>query len=69
MDNSRRVTFNLTKAAHEALVAHMEATGDGKTETLNRALPMYTWIAERMRAGETIQICDESGNQREIKVF
>lgn len=64
-----KVTVNLTPRAVVALEEALEMTGNTKTECINRALPLYTWILLRIASGDSLQLSDKDGRTREIQIF
>ncbi len=56
-----RTTVNLNTRAHAALAAIMQADGCTKTDSVNRALVAYSYLAERVRLGAELQLLHAGG--------
>lgn len=65
---ANRITVNLAPSVSKILDKHGRATGESKTDTVNRAIPMYAWINERIQAGDVLVMRGE-GAECEIKIF
>jgi hypothetical protein len=50
MTNLVRLTVNLTKRSDAALQLASDLTGDSKTDTVNRALQVYAYLAQQSQA-------------------
>lgn len=65
-----RVTVNLVPRASRALAKVMELTGDGKTDCVNRALPVYAYIEEVLANGGSITVEEwPDGEPRKLVIF
>ncbi|WP_326560035.1 hypothetical protein [Micromonospora sp. NBC_01796] len=64
-----KVTVNLTPRAVEALDAATARTRDTKTDTINRALPVYNLVLELLeRGGGCITLVQPDGSVDRIHV-
>lgn len=63
-----RITVNLAPGVIKVLDKHAQATGENKTETVNRAIRMYAWLSERINAGDVLVMRGE-GAECELKIF
>lgn len=62
-----RITVNLTPRSNQALERASRATGDSKTDTINRALQVYALIQELVeRGGGSLQVVHEDGKSERI---
>jgi len=50
------VTVNLTPRAAKALEEAVALTGDNKTDTVNRALQMYSYVERALSAGGDLYV-------------
>jgi len=51
-----RVTVNLTPRAAKALDEAVALTGDNKTDTVNRALQVYSYVEQALHAGGDLYV-------------
>lgn len=61
-----RLTVNLVPAAQAALAEALELTRDSKTDTVNRALQIYTWILKNRAEDGSILIADAKGALQQV---
>jgi hypothetical protein len=62
-----RVTVNLTPRSITALDRASRATGDTKTDTINRALQVYALVQELVeRGGGSLKVTHEDGETERI---
>jgi hypothetical protein len=62
-----RITVNLTPGSHSALERASRATGDSKTDTINRALRVYALVQELVeRDGGSLCVLHEDGKTERI---
>lgn len=64
-----KITINLAPKAVKALEEVADATGDTKTESINRAVQIYAWLQTRINAGDQFLVLDKEGRTREIQIF
>lgn len=65
-----RVTVNLTPRSITALERTSRATGDTKTDTINRALQVYALVQELAdRGGGSIKVVHEDGAVERIHLL
>ncbi|MFF5115017.1 hypothetical protein [Streptosporangium sp. NPDC000509] len=65
-----RVTVNLTPRSSRALEEAVEITGDTKTDTINRALQVYSYLERVLQNGGNIYV-QEAGqtDQERLRFF
>jgi hypothetical protein len=61
-----RLTINLVGRASKALALATEITGDSKTDTVNRAVQVYSYLLHKVDEGSTVVIRDAQGNESRI---
>ena len=65
-----RVTVNLTGRASRALELAAELTGESKTDTVNRALQIYSYLEQVMASGGSIYVREAVDSELErLKLF
>lgn len=64
-----KITVNLIPRAYTALEQVSAATGDNKTESINRAIQLYAWVQRMLDAGESIHVVSKTGTVREVQIF
>jgi len=65
-----KVTVNLTKRSVEALDDLVEATGETKTDAINKALQVYAFIQRQLDAGGALYLREAGGDQAErLQIF
>jgi hypothetical protein len=65
-----RVTVNLIARASQALQRAVDATGDTKTDTINRAIQVYAYLAEVEANGGEISVRETKDSEvRILKMF
>lgn len=65
-----RVTVNLTPRSLNALERASKATGDTKTDTINRALQVYALVQEMAdRGGGSIKVVHDNGEIERIHLL
>ncbi|MFE2541015.1 hypothetical protein [Actinacidiphila glaucinigra] len=62
------MTVTLIPAAVQAVIALMRITGLSKTDTINRALQVYAFLAQQMADGKEIHLRDENGNTERVHI-
>lgn len=67
--STAKITINLVPRALTSLDKASEITGHTKTECINRALQIYTWLLSRIASGDQFQVLDTEGRIREIQIF
>jgi len=60
-----RVTVNLTPRAARALQEAVALTGHNKTDTVNRALQVYTYVEQALSAGGDLYVQRSAGGAPE----
>jgi len=58
-----RVTVNLVTRAQRALDLVVKLTGDSRTDSINRALQVYAWVAEADANGGGVYIRESEGSE------
>lgn len=66
---SMRFTVALTRDAGEAMKLLRERTGFNKTDIINRALVVYLFVDDEVRAGKELILRDKDGNQERVKII
>jgi hypothetical protein len=61
----RRITVNLTPRACTALEQAVKLTGDSKTDTLNRAIQVYSYIMNVTQNGGDLYVRDKGHDELE----
>ncbi|MGW1449636.1 hypothetical protein ACWCO3_15300 [Micromonospora sp. NPDC002411] len=65
-----RVTVNLTPRSYSALERASELTGDNRTDTINRALLVYSLIKELSdQGGGSLTILNNDGEKERIHIL
>jgi hypothetical protein len=65
-----RVTVNLTSRGSEALELARGITGDSKTDTVNRALQVFAYVADVISKGGSIYVREsEDASLQELKLL
>ncbi len=68
-EGGMRVTVNLTAKAAAALKEMAEASGDTKTDTINRALLIYAYIEKIIRDGGGVYVQEEGSAELKRVMF
>ena len=63
--NLQRVTVNLTPRSCQALEMAVKQTGDSQTDTINRALQVYSYLANITENGGTLYVRDAGNDELE----
>ena len=63
--NLQRVTVNLTPRSWQALEMAVKQTGDSQTDTINRALQIYSYLANITENGGTLYVRDAGNDELE----
>jgi hypothetical protein len=63
--NLQRVTVNLTPRSHEALDLAVKQTRDSQTDTINRAIQVYSYLANITENGGTLYVRDAGSDELE----
>ena len=61
----QRVTVNLTRRSWQALEQAVEQTGDSQTDTINRALQVYSYLVGITGNGGTLYVRDAGSDELE----
>jgi hypothetical protein len=61
----QRVTVNLTPRSWQALEMAVKRTGDSQTDTINRALQVYSYLADITETGGTLYVRDAGSDELE----
>jgi len=65
-----KVTVNLTKRSVEALDDLVTATGETKTDAINKALQVYAFIQRQLDAGGAVYLREAGSDQAErLQIF
>ena len=65
-----RITVNLIARASRALQAVSERTGDSKTDSINRAIQVYSYLTELDAAGGGIYVRESANSEiQRLKLF
>lgn len=60
-----KVTVNLTRRSADALDKTIAATGDSKTDVINKALQLYAFLQEHMGARGLLYVRDPGSSEIE----
>jgi hypothetical protein len=61
----QRVTVNLTPRSCQALETVIKRTGDSQTDAINRAIQVYSYLADITETGGTLYVRDAGSNELE----
>lgn len=61
----QRVTVNLTPRSWQALEMAVKRTEDSQTDTINRAIQIYSYLAEITETGGTLYVRDAGSDELE----
>jgi hypothetical protein len=61
----QRVTVNLTPRSWHALEGAVKRTGDSQTDTINRAIQVYSYLADITETGGTLYVRDAGSDELE----
>jgi hypothetical protein len=61
----QRVTVNLTPRSWQALEGAVKRTGDSQTDTINRAIQVYSYLADITETGGTLYVRDAGSDELE----
>jgi hypothetical protein len=61
----QRVTVNLTPRSWQALEMAVKRTGDSQTDTINRAIQVYSYLTDITETGGTLYVRDAEGDELE----
>jgi hypothetical protein len=64
-----RVTVNLSHRASAALTSVVELTGDSKTDSISRALLLYSMLHELQHDGGAIYLRENSGDLERLRIL
>jgi hypothetical protein len=64
-----RMTVNLNRRGKTGLDRAMEATGDTKTEVVNRALELYGRVTGRAAQGDDLLLRNSTGELTQLLLF
>ncbi|WP_413812693.1 hypothetical protein [Streptomyces sp. OE57] len=65
---NERFTVTLIPVAAQAVTALMRITGLSKTDTINRAVQVYAFLAQQMANGKEVLLRDENGNTERVHI-
>ena len=69
MPVEERLTVNLTRRGKSGLSLAMEATGDSKTDVVNRALELYGLVTDRAAQGDDLLLRNGQGDLTQLLLF
>ena len=61
----QRVTVNLTPRSCQALEMAVKRTRDSQTDTINRAIQVYSYLADITETGGTLYVRDNGSDELE----
>ena len=61
----QRVTVNLTPRSCQALEQAVKRTEDSQTDTINRAIQIYAYLADIIETGGTLYVRDAGSDELE----
>ena len=61
----QRVTVNLTPRSWQALETVIKRTGDSQTDAINRAIQVYSYLADITETGGTLYVRDVGSDELE----
>lgn len=61
-----KTTVNLTPRTEASLILAAQATGDSKTDTINRAIQVYGFLVTLREQGKTIYAENPDGTRNEL---
>ena len=61
----QRVTVNLTPRSWQALETAIKRTGDSQTDAINRAIQVYSYLADITETGGTLYVRDAGSDELE----
>jgi len=61
----QRVTVNLTPRSWQALEAAIKRTGDSQTDAINRAIQVYSYLADITETGGMLYVRDAGSDELE----
>jgi hypothetical protein len=65
-----RVTVNLAPRTSEALEQLVQATGESKTDTINKALQVFSYLQRLQRDGGAVYVREPVGKEVErLRIF
>jgi hypothetical protein len=65
-----RVTVNLTSRTSEALGQLAQMTGESKTDTINKALQVFSYLQQLQRDGGAVYVREAGSKEMErLKIF
>lgn len=67
MENERFTVTLIPKAA-QAVTTLMSITGLSKTDSINRAVQIYAFLAQQMADGKEVLLRDENGNTERVHI-
>ncbi|MFF4694852.1 hypothetical protein [Streptomyces chattanoogensis] len=65
---NERFTVTLIPVAARAVTALMRITGLSKTDTINRAVQVYAFLAQQMAEGKEVLLRDEDGSTERVHI-
>jgi hypothetical protein len=69
-ENVERITVNLIARTSQALMLAVELTGDSKTDTINRALQIYAFLAQATAHGGSVYVQEGIDSElMQLKIF
>lgn len=67
MENTHRLTVNLTARSVAAVELAAELTGELKTDTINRALQLYSYVMHTISEGGAVYVQEKDGEMMKLK--
>lgn len=68
MRENERFTVTLIAAAVQAVAVLMRITGLSKTDSINRAVQVYAFLAGEMENGKEVLLRDKDGNLERVHI-
>lgn len=65
---NERFTITLIPKAAQAVATLMRVTGLSKTDSINRAVQVYAFLAQQMADGKEVLLRDEKGNAERVHI-
>ncbi|WP_432106032.1 hypothetical protein [Streptomyces sp. bgisy091] len=65
---NERLTVTLIPRAAQAITTLMRITGLSKTDSINRAVQVYAFLAQQMADGKEVLLRDESGDTERVHI-
>ncbi|MER6231544.1 MULTISPECIES: hypothetical protein [Streptomyces] len=65
---NERLTVTLIPRAVQAITTLMRITGLSKTDSINRAVQVYAFLAQQMADGKEVLLRDENGDTERVHI-